>query len=72
LVQRNLNKGVLIYIRGRRFGHFLLQPSLSLKELIFHLPPSTYIPIEVARVSIKKGLILSFKGISKVAMLPFK
>jgi hypothetical protein len=33
LVQRNLNKGVVIYIGGGRFGHFLLQLSLSLGSI---------------------------------------
>ncbi len=39
LAQRNLNKGVLIYIGGGRFGLFLLQLSLSLGS---DFPPPTF------------------------------
>jgi hypothetical protein len=34
-------------------------------EVIFCLPPSTCILAELARVSMKEGLILSRKGISR-------
>jgi hypothetical protein len=34
----------------------------STLEIIFHLPPSTCVPIELARVSIKKGSIPSLRG----------
>jgi hypothetical protein len=40
-------------------------------EAIFHLPPSTYVYTKLARVSMKKGSILSFKGISKMGVLSF-
>jgi hypothetical protein len=40
-------------------------------KMIFHLPPSTCVPTKLARVSMKKGSILSFKGISKVGVLSF-
>jgi hypothetical protein len=38
-------------------------------EAIFCLLPSTYVPTELAKVSMKEGLIPSFKGISKVGVL---
>jgi hypothetical protein len=41
-------------------------------EAIFSLPPSTYVLVELARVSMKEGSILSFKGISRVGVLSFK
>jgi hypothetical protein len=34
--------------------------------VIFHLPPSTYVFAKLARISMKEGLILSLKEISKV------
>ncbi len=67
LVQRNLNKSVLIYIEGRRFGHlpFTL-------EAIFHLPPSNYVLAKLPRVSMKHDSIISLKGISRVGVLSFR
>ncbi len=50
---------------------FSLNFPFSLEEN-FHLPPSTYVPIKLAKVSMKKSLILSLKGISKVGVLSFK
>jgi hypothetical protein len=41
-------------------------------EAIFRLPPSTYVPTELTRVSMKEGLIFSFKGIFKVGVLSFE
>ncbi len=41
-------------------------------EAIFHLPPSTFVSTELAKVSMKVGLILSLKGISKVGVLYFR
>jgi hypothetical protein len=67
LAQRDLNKGVI----GGRLGCFLLQLSLSL-EAIFYLPPSTYVFIELTKVSMKEGLIFSLKGISKVGVFSFR
>jgi hypothetical protein len=41
-------------------------------EVIFHLPPSTCVFVELARVSMKEGSILSLKEISKVGVLSFE
>jgi hypothetical protein len=67
LAQRNLHKGVK---RGR-FGHFLLQLSLSFGGH-FPPPPSTYVSAKLAKVSMKVGLILYLKGISRVGLLYFE
>ncbi len=40
-------------------------------EAIFCLPPSTCVFAKLARISMKEGLIFSFKGISKVGVLFF-
>jgi hypothetical protein len=40
-------------------------------EAIFHLPPSTCVFVKLARASMKVGLILSLKGISRVGVLSF-
>jgi hypothetical protein len=66
LAQRDLNKGVI----GGGWVTFSFNFPFPL-EAIFYLPPSTYVFTELARVSMKEGLILSLKGISKVGVFSF-
>jgi hypothetical protein len=40
-------------------------------EAKFHLPPLTYVLVKLAKVSMKKGSIFFFKGISKVGGVIF-
>jgi hypothetical protein len=40
-------------------------------ETNFHFPPSTYVLAKLAKISMKEGLIISFKGISRVGVLSF-
>jgi hypothetical protein len=41
-------------------------------QVNFHLPPSTCVLVELARISMKEGSILSRKGISKVRVISFE
>jgi hypothetical protein len=41
-------------------------------EANFHFQPSTCVIVELARISIKEGLIFSLEGISRVGMMSFE
>ncbi len=60
LAQRNLNKGILIYIKGGILFTFSFNFPFPL-EVIFCLPPSTCVPAKLTRDSMKDGLMLSLK-----------
>jgi hypothetical protein len=40
--------------------------------MFFHLPPSTYVPTKLARISMKVGSMFSLNGISRVEVLSFE